>query len=297
VRVATLSAFDPVKSALDPGVYQALLESEARNEAARLGIDNADLKFLRARGEALHPARFDLKKLLGIKRTIPARFWSALYQQNPVPDDGAFFTKDQFKQARLPSPLNCNVQIAWDFAISEKTHNDYTVGTVGLQDYDDVLHIAEVVRFKSGDAFFIVDAILNLAQRWYHPSLILGFEDGQIYRSIEALLKKEMRKRKFYPVVQVLRPITDKKARASGLQGRMQQGMVSFKENAPWYETTRNEMLRFPAGVHDDVVDSLAWMATLAIGREPPRAPAVKPMKSWKDKLRAGPRGASHMAS
>ena len=209
-------------------------------------------RLLRLKGEALHPARFDIKKLMGIRRTIPTRFWSALYQQNPVPDDGAYFTKDQFKRGPLPPLKTSKVYIAWDFAISEKAHNDYTVGTVGLQDFDDVLHVAEVIRFKSGDAFFIVESILSLAKRWYHPSLQLGFEDGQIYRSIEALLKKRMRETKFYPSIQVLKPITDKMARGRVLQGRMQQGMVSFNQDAEWYDTVRNEMLRFPAGVHDD---------------------------------------------
>ncbi len=252
---------------------------------------------LRAKGDCLHEARYDTKKLRRIKSTIAPRFWSALYQQNPVPDDGAFFTKDQFRRAPLPPRRECYVQIAWDFAISEKTQNDYTVGTVGLLDYDDVLHVAEVVRFKSGDAGFIVDAIMKLAQRWYHPSLILGFEDGQIYRSIASLLAKEMKRLSFYPRVEVLKPMTDKKARASPLQGRMQQGRVSFAVGADWYDTVRNEMLRFPAGVHDDCVDSMAWMAQLAIGRQPPQRPKDKKQKSWKDKLKGGAGSLSHMAA
>ena len=116
--------------------------------------DNGSL--LRLKGEALHPARYDVEKLLQIKRTISPRFWSALYQQNPVPDDGAYFLKEHFRHAALPHITRSNVFIAWDFAISEKKQNDYTVGTVLLQDDDDTLHVAEQVRFKSADAFFIV---------------------------------------------------------------------------------------------------------------------------------------------
>ena len=265
--------------------------------AAAMGHDTTNLQYLRSKGHPLHEARYDIKKLKRIRATIAKRFWSALYQQNPVPDDGAYFTKDQFKRGPLPPLKNSKVYIAWDFAISERAHNDYTVGTVGLQDYDDVLHAAEVVRFKSGDAFFIVESILSLSKRWYHPSLTIGFEDGQIYRSIEALLRKRMRETKFYPSIVVLRPITDKMARGRVLQGRMQQGMVSFNQDAEWYDTVRNEMLRFPAGVHDDCVDSMAWMAQMAVGSEPPQEAKPKPPKSWKDKLRGGIAGASHMAA
>lgn len=257
----------------------------AAARASHMKFDTTGLQFLRGKGGALHPSRYDERKLYSIKKTLPSRFWSALYQQNPVPDDGSYFLKEQFRRAPLPQKRKCNVYIAWDFAISEKKQNDYTVGTVGLQDEHDVLHVAEIVRFKSGDGMFIVESILNLCQKWYSPNLVLGFEDGQIYRAIESLLKKRMRERQFYPSTTLLKPITDKLARARPLQGRMQQGMVSFAEGAEWFDTARTEMLRFPAGAHDDQVDSLAWMTTMAVGREPPRQQQVKPMKSWKDKL------------
>lgn len=263
----------------------------------------AEFTRLRARGDALHPARYDLPKLARIRALnrkgdgSDGRWWSALYQQNPVPDDGGYFKKGQFRRSSLPQLRHCNVFIAWDFAISEKKHNDYTVGCVGLQDSSDTLHIAEIVRFKSNDSFFIVESILNLASRWASPTLVLGFEDGQIYRAIEALLKKRMRERRMYLSVQVLRPITDKLARARALQGRMEQGMVSFNDLGEWYDEARNEMLRFPAGVHDDQVDSLAWMTSMVVGREAPRAQQGQQMKSWKDKLRGLGGTTGHMAS
>jgi predicted phage terminase large subunit-like protein len=258
---------------------------------------------LRLKGEALHPQRYDLNKLNKIRALnrksdgSDGRWWSALYQQNPVPDDGGYFTKSQFKRAAHPNPTKCNVFVAWDFAISEKKQNDYTVGVVGLQDDDDLLHVVEVVRFKSGDSFFIVESILNLYSRWKVANLVMGFEDGQIYRAIEALLKKRMRERQMYPSIEVLKPITDKLARARALQGRMQQGMVSFDAVADWYEDLRNEMLRFPAGVHDDQVDALAWMTTLVVGKQAPRKQQAKQMKSWRDKLGGIGGTTGHMAA
>ncbi len=286
---------------VDTPAHDALLREEAEASAIAAGHDLNDLKFLRGQGAALHPARYDVKKLKKIRAVIPPRFWSALYQQNPVPDDGSFFTKDQFKRAKMPPPhaLNkyVNVYQTWDFAISEKQQNDYTVGTVGIQDDTDEINIAEVVRFKSGDAFLIVNAILATAKRWYHPSLILGFEDGQIFRSIEALLKKRMQEEEFYVPYEVLRPLTDKMARARPLQGRMQQGRITFNSDGEWYETVRNEMLRFPAGVHDDCVDSLAWLVQLIINKPAPSKPKPAAQKSWKDKLRATSRSSGHMVA
>ena len=256
-----------------------------------------ELTPLRLKGEALHPARYDLRRLSQIRRTLPTQWWSALYQQNPVPDEGVYFTKDMFRRGPVPRTSECYVSVAFDFAISEKQQNDYTVGTVTLLDSDDVLHFVDRVRFKSADADFICKAIVSLCKKWHNPSIQLGLEDGQIYRAISGPLKREMARQRVYPSMQLLKPITDKQARARTLQGRMQQGLVSFSDEAEWYDSMRTEMLRFPSGVNDDQVDSAAWNAIMAAGRQPPKKQQARPMKSWKDRLGGGADSLSHMAA
>ena len=272
---------------LDPGTDQIV---------ERPPLEYPDLKPLRLKGEALHPARYDIRSLNQIKRTLPQQWWSALYQQNPVPDEGIYFTKDMFRRGPAPRVQDCYVSIAFDFAISEKQQNDYTVGTVSLLDSDDVLHFVDRVRFKSADADYICKAIVGLCKKWHNPSLQLGLEDGQIYRALSAPLKREMARQRVYPSMQLLKPISDKQARARTLQGRMQQGLVSFSSEADWYDSMRTEMLRFPNGVHDDQVDSAAWNAIMAAGRQPPKKQQSRPMKSWKDRL-VGAGNGTHMAA
>jgi len=253
---------------------------------------------LRIKGEPLHAERYDLAKLSRIMKTLSNRFWSALYQQNSVPDDGAFFMRENFKRATLPSKEACNVYMTFDFAITEKQHNDYTVGAVGLQDQDDMLHVADMVRFKSGDSFFIVEAIISLIKKWRTSNLRLGFENGQIFLALQAQLVRRMREEKLYVPYETLQPVTDKKVRAAPLQGRMQQGRVCYAEGAEWFPVMQAEMLRFPSGVHDDMVDAQAWMARLVSQYESPRKPTEQKLKSWKDNLpRDGKRGISHMAA
>lgn len=271
---------------------------EALGEAQKLGMATKVLKFLRPKGAPLHEARYDLRKLRKIKATIANRFWAALFQQNPVPDDGAFFSRDMFRRALLPFKRNYVVQIAWDFAIGIKKHNDFTVGTVGLLDDTDMLHVADQVSFKSNDTDFIINSMLDMCEKWNHPSLVLGVEDGQIWRTLESSFKKACQARRFYPRIQVLPPLTDKEVRASPLKGMMQAGRVSFNSSGDWYEACQSEMLRFPAGVHDDRVDSVSWMAQLALARQAPSAVKGKAQKSWKDRLRGlGMAGSSHMSA
>jgi hypothetical protein len=205
----------------------------ARGGALRTGEMDETYTLLRMPGEALHPERFTEKMIRRLKANQPPRVWSALYQQNPVPDEGIYFRQEYFKfEPQVPEHYGRKVYQAWDFAIGQKQQNDWTVGVTLIQDEDDHLHCVELVRFK-GDSFTIVEEILDAAERWGsepNAPLRLGFEDGQIWKSIKPLLEKRMYERGQYPPYSVLKPLTDKLARARPLQGRMQQGSVVVPE-------------------------------------------------------------------
>lgn len=259
-----------------------------------------EFELLRQPGDALHDERYPPDALQRIKANLHPRVWSALYQQNPVPDEGMYFQKDYFRYLRaFPDMKHCRIYTAWDFAIGEKQVNDYTVGATLMQDATDTLYVLDVYRMK-GDSFAIVEAILDIHARWGQipqTDYLLGFEDGQIFKAIEPMLKKRMAERGVYPPYETLKPFTDKLARARPLQGRMQQGRVYFLEDAPWRPAAEQEMLRFPAGAHDDVVDALAWAARLCMGKAPPSAPDPVKGPSWKDKLSQLGGTGSHMVA
>ena len=285
---------------LDPSHVDLRMAQREKGVSVPDKID-AQYDLLRMPGEALHPERFTERMIRRLKANQPPRVWSALYQQNPVPDEGIYIRDEYFRyEPTPPAHYGRKVFQAWDFAIGEKQQNDYTVGVTLIQDERDFLHCVELVRFK-GDSYTIVEEILQAAARWgSEPTapLTIGFEDGQIWKSIKPLLEKVMSERGEYPPYEVLRPLTDKMARARPLQGRMQQGRVFFPSEAAWLPEVKKELLRFPAGAHDDIVDALAWAVTLAVGSAPPMAAKPKKIASWKDKLMAADRtGASHMTA
>jgi predicted phage terminase large subunit-like protein len=246
-------------------------------------------KLLRQAGEALHPERYSTKMLENYKANMHPRIWSALYQQNPVPDEGMYFKTEWFRtQPSMPQIRKRHLYQAWDYAIGEKQQNDYTVGSTILQDENNFLHVLDVVRFK-GDTFTIIEEMLNFYQKWtLYPDtpVALGVEDGQIWRAIEPVFKQRCAERGVFPPYEVLKPLTDKLVRARALQGRMQQGRVVFQE-ADWLIPLKREFLRFPAGDHDDIVDSLAWNCNMITGKAPPKvdAPQNSGLKSWKEKI------------
>ena len=261
-------------------------------------------RLTRKQNTALHPERYTLESLLKRKATYYAqgqqRWWAALYQQNPAPEEGAYFTKKMFRYyANKPHKLERNVYQAWDFAITEKQQADYIVGATGELDTNDNLHIVDVDRFKSGDSFVIADAMLDAWER-HGSEAVIGVEDGQIWRAVEAVFTRRCQERKLYPSIEVLKPFTDKLVRAQPLRGRMQLGKVWFPETAPWMDALRQELLRFPTGKHDDQIDALAWLVRLVLSHSAPQLKKPKELTSWKDKLKGimnGTKGASHMSA
>ena len=245
-------------------------------------------ELLRMKGEALHPERISFSRLMRSKRVLQPRHWSALYQQNPIPDEGLYFKEEYLRyEPEKFAWEGFPVFIAFDFAIGKKETNDYTVGVVGALDYDDRIHIIDIVRGR-WDAFEIVETILTVYKAYSYNGNVprIGFERGQIEKSIGPQLTKRMGERRIYlSRDDTLVPTTDKMQRAAPLQGRMQQGMVLFPSNQPWVETAVAELLRFPGGVHDDIVDAMAWLAILTLSGSAPRRPKRPKYKSWKDKL------------
>lgn len=259
-------------------------------------------QLLRTKGSALHPDRYDIAHLQRIKKNFIAagntRMWSALYQQNPVPEEGAFFRKDMFRYVSyMPDLTNMHVYQAWDFSITEKESSDWIVGYCLAQDEFDNVYELDMVRFKSDEnAFTIADAIIDFYQKW--PVWIVGFEDGQIWKSIKAVVMRRAEEKRIAMNYETLVPMSDKLVRAGPLRGRMQMGKMYFQQNAHFRQTVDSELLRFPGGKHDDIVDAAAWATRLVLSHQPPAAKKTyKPPKSWKDKLGKRPKGDSYMAA
>jgi predicted phage terminase large subunit-like protein len=260
-------------------------------------------RLTRPHNTALHPARYSTETMLKYKRNFHAagqkRIWSSLYQQNPAPDEGIFFGKNMFRYyGAAPAREERFIVQAWDFAITEERVNDYTVGCTLLQDEFDNCYVLDIRRFKSSDGEFIIDEILNYAREWDVD--LLGVEDGQIWKSLFSTFERRCQERRQYPSYEVLQPLTDKLVRAGPLKGRMQAGKVYFKKDAPYFSTLEHEMLRFPAGKHDDQIDALAWAVRALLTRAAPRVKdrAPKDIKPWKERLRLLATGeAGHMAA
>jgi len=230
--------------------------------------DVLELPAINDHGEALWPDFYDLAALERIRTVLPARDWSALYQQRPAPDEGDYFKRDWFRFYNTV-PHHLRTYGASDYAVTAKG-GDYTVHVVAGVDPDDNLYILDVWRAQS-ESHVWVDAFIDLVAK--HKPLNWGEEQGQIIKSLGPFIDKRMRERRVYCRREQMASVADKPTRARSFQARAAMGKVYLPHNAPWVADVLGEMLNFPVGKHDDAVDALGLIGrmldTMSSGRAP----------------------------
>lgn len=229
-------------------------------------------------GEALWPEFYPLSTLERYRAVLPARDWSALYQQRPSPEEGDYFKREWFRYYDT-LPAHLRMYGASDYAVTAKG-GDYTVHVVCGVDPDDNLYVVDLWRSQA-ESHIWVEEFLNLAAK-YKP-LQWTEESGQIIKSLGPFIDRRMRERRVYCRREQITSVADKPTRCRSFQARAAMGKVYLPHNAPWVADLQQELLNFPTGKHDDQVDALGAIGraldTMVGGRAP--APAGKPESKW----------------
>lgn len=198
-----------------------------------------------ANERALWPDWYPLDALRRIKADIGPRDWSALYQQKPQPDEGTFFQRGWFKEWQTLPKLS--IYGTSDYAVSADK-GDYTVHRVwGVSSNGDLYRLGGWRGQTTSDVW--IEELIDLMAK--HKPLAWFGESGVIQKAIEPMLIRRMRERKVFCRLEWLPSITDKPTRARGFQARAAMGTVWFEPGADV-----SEFLTFPAGKHDDDVDT-----------------------------------------
>ena len=235
------------------------------------------------------------EQLLELQKSTPARTWSALYQQRPAPDDGDYFKADWLKPYdKAPAQDTLRVYGGSDYAVSAD-QGDYTVHVVVGLDPEGRMYLLDLWRKQAASDEW-VEAFCDLVKEW--KPIAWAEETGQIRSGVGPYIDRRQRERQAYVYRELFPTRGDKAVRAQSIRGRMALEGLYVPVNAAWYPALRSELLSFPAGKHDDVVDALGLVGQLLdrmTAGEHPAKPA-KPENASGYQRHDGESRASHLS-
>ena len=204
-------------------------------------------------GSPLWPGFWPLEQLEALRSELPVPKWSAQYQQDPTSEEGALIKREWWKEWDKKSPPRCDFVIqSWDTAFLAKETADYSACTTWGVFYDD----------DGNSNIILLDA---LQERLEFPDLKARALD--MYKEFEPDAFIVEAKASGSPLIFELRrmgiPVNeytpsrgkDKVARVNAVSDLFSSGLV-WAPKTRWADEDVEQFAAFPAGDHDDLVDS-----------------------------------------
>jgi predicted phage terminase large subunit-like protein len=241
-------------------------------------------ELLRMRSDPTHP------KYVG-----PLTF-SQEYQNNPIDETERIFqedwTKIRFKLAEEETSYIQNnpestttwikdkfkrVITAVDPAISEKTSADYfAMSTIGIAKTDGHIWILDYFQKRIGDPLEQAKVILDNYIRW--KSDVVKIEAVAYQMGLYQLVKRIGAEENIYPTLSPYVPDKDKRRRAIIHSANFAGSLVHLREDHPLFLSFLAEILEFPLGAHDDMLDAYMGAADELVLNTKARTFSAKPM-------------------
>jgi predicted phage terminase large subunit-like protein len=179
--------------------------------------------------------------------SLPSIAFRQEYLAEFVDAAGARIKREWLRYGGCPEGLPTYIGV--DLAISTKSEADYTGVAVVSRGDDGTIYVRDINRTRA-DFAAVLRFIEAMADKW-KPSMI-GIEQVQY----QAAVVQELLRRTKLPI-RGIRPDRDKVTRFAPLEARYEQSQVMHCQGLPAY--FEDELLSFPVGRHDDVVDALAY--------------------------------------
>lgn len=235
-------------------------------EQAKKGGDQwtvVELPAIDVDGNALWPEQYSLEYLERIKASTAAqpRYWSALYQQNPIPDEGDYWQSDWIKTVpSLPPKHTMNFYGGSDYAVTSDG-GDYTVHAVIGLDSNKRMYLVDLWRKQTSSDVWI-EGWCDLVCYW--KPVFWAEERGQIISGVGPFLEQRAIERSAWTArEQFTTHRGDKGVRAQSMRGRVAMSGLHVLDNAPFLADLKAELLAFPGGKHDDIHDALGLIGQL----------------------------------
>lgn len=207
----------------------------------------------------LWPEFWSVEELLKVKRDVPNSKWMAQYQQNPVSESAAIVKREWWKEWPHDYPPQCDFTLqCWDTAFEKTSRADFSACTTWGVFYHpddngvDQANIILLNAFRDRMEFPELKRVAVEEYREWEPDSIIVEK-----KASGAPLIYEMRAMGI--PVQEFTPTrgNDKISRLNAVSDLFASGRV-WVPATRWAEEVVDEVAEFPAGAHDDYVDTVS---------------------------------------
>lgn len=221
-------------------------------------------------GELLAPIRYPREVVDNLKATFANnRITSSQFQQNPIPGEGSVFKASWFENRYTELPDRLQIFHSVDATFKKAETSDFVaITTWGALAGEFFLVDGLCLRMGFVET---VKAVKRAIAKWgYYTSLLIEAKaNGD---AIVDQLETDGVQR----IVPIQPGAYGKQTRAHAVTGLLESGAVYFpKHEPPWWDEYLRQMLYFPAGKHDDYVDSTTQALSYMSGQSAARLVAA----------------------
>lgn len=206
----------------------------------------------RKTGDPLDKERFPLESLEKIKKSLWMVNFECQYQQNPLSKLAREFHEEWFFYFD-EIPAWWRIFTAVDPAFSRKETADYSA-IVTCKFIDDRIYVLDYFAWRI-DPWQLIDEIINQYMRWLPEKI--GVEAVQAQRVIGVALKNKLAESGKYPLIEDITNAGDKETRIRWLIPHFRDGRVRIRNGIVAEVRLEDQLVSFPRGAHDDVIDAL----------------------------------------
>ena len=204
-------------------------------------------------GDVLDPTRETKAILADLRRNLGPAVFEAQYQQNPVAPGGNLIRLEWFGTYHEIPERHEFLKIiqSWDTGMTANPSSDPSVClTWGFHRKTFKWYLLDVFRERL-DYPDLKRAVLRLWKRYASDAVIMerAASGLSLYQDLRATSERRLI---------MIQPVASKEERFVGCLGEVEAGHFLLPAEAHWLEAFRSELTAFPAGRHDDQVDSFS---------------------------------------
>jgi predicted phage terminase large subunit-like protein len=223
-------------------------------------------------GSLFFPEVLSEQELDKIRRRQGTGIFSKQYLNEPVSDENATFKRDQIIHKKWVEvegrPMNWYLSVDPSYFDPRGTtsYGDFCAMVLAGMDYEKNLYVRHIVRQKMS-----YSELINMIFTLYTDRKFADIKNMRILletigtKSLSYELANEQKRRNTWlPVQEIKSRQTNKEERIRGLAPFYEYGHIYHIIECPQLEELEYELLHFPTGRHDDVIDALATILEVA---------------------------------